>query len=108
VTNDAWFGNTSAPSQHASHLVLRTIETRMGVARAANSGITEFVDPLGRAYAATSLNEAATLTGVLRTSDVVPSTSGWAIGLGLSSSCSRSAARACCSSVVSVHEARRR
>jgi len=60
VTNDAWFGNTSAPAQHASHLVLRTIETRMGVARAANSGITEFVDPLGRAHAATRLNEAAT------------------------------------------------
>jgi apolipoprotein N-acyltransferase len=72
VTNDAWFGTTSAPAQHASHLVLRTIETRMGVARAANSGITEFVDPLGRAYAATELNEAAAIAGVLRTSDVIP------------------------------------
>jgi apolipoprotein N-acyltransferase len=72
VTNDAWFGNTSAPAQHASHLVLRTIETRMGVARAANSGITEFLDPLGRAYAATKLNAAAAIAGVLRTSDVIP------------------------------------
>jgi apolipoprotein N-acyltransferase len=72
VTNDAWFGNTSAPAQHASHLVLRTIETRMGVARAANSGITEFLDPLGRAYAATKLNEATGVAGVLRTSDVIP------------------------------------
>lgn len=72
VTNDAWFGNTSAPAQHASHLVLRTIETRMGVARAANSGITEFVDPLGRAYAASRMNEAAAVSGVLRTSDVIP------------------------------------
>ncbi|OLD02796.1 MAG: apolipoprotein N-acyltransferase [Gemmatimonadetes bacterium 13_1_40CM_3_65_8] len=72
VTNDAWFGNTSAPAQHASHLVLRTIETRMGVARAANSGISEFVDPLGRSYAATKLNEAVYVAGVLRTSDVIP------------------------------------
>ena len=72
MTNDAWFGNTSAPAQHASHLVLRTIETRMGVARAANSGISEFVDPLGRSYAATKLNEAASVAGVLRTSDVIP------------------------------------
>ena len=72
VTNDAWFGNTTAPAQHASHLVLRTIETRMGVARAANSGISEFVDPLGRAYAATKLNESAAVLAVLRTSDVVP------------------------------------
>jgi apolipoprotein N-acyltransferase len=72
VTNDAWFGSTSAPAQHASHLVLRTIETRMGVARAANSGITEFVDPLGRAYAQTKLNEPASVAGILRTSDVIP------------------------------------
>jgi len=72
VTNDAWFGNTTAPAQHASHLVLRAIETRMGVARAANSGISEFVDPLGRAYAATKLNEAAVVLNVLRTSDLVP------------------------------------
>ena len=72
VTNDAWFGNTSAPAQHASHLVLRTIETRMGVARAANSGITEFVDPLGRAYDATKLNVPAAIAGLLRTSDVIP------------------------------------
>ena len=72
MTNDAWFGNTSAPAQHASHLVLRAIETRMGVARAANSGITEFVDPLGRAYAATQLNVEASVGGVLRTSDVIP------------------------------------
>jgi apolipoprotein N-acyltransferase len=72
VTNDAWFGNTSAPAQHASHLVLRTIETRMGVARAANSGITEFVDPLGRVSGATKLNEPAAIAGVLRTSDVIP------------------------------------
>lgn len=72
VTNDAWFGTTTAPAQHASHLVLRAIETRMGVARAANSGITEFVDPLGGAYAQTKLNEMAAIVGVLRTSDVVP------------------------------------
>jgi apolipoprotein N-acyltransferase len=44
----------------------------MGVARAANSGITEFVDPLGGAYAQTKLNEMAAIVGVLRTSDVVP------------------------------------
>jgi apolipoprotein N-acyltransferase len=72
VTNDAWFGRTTAPRQHASHLVLRAIETRMGVARAANSGISEFLDPLGRAYAATKLNEDAVVADVLRTSDVIP------------------------------------
>jgi apolipoprotein N-acyltransferase len=71
ITNDAWFGRTSAPYQHASHLVLRAIETRMGVARAANSGISEFVDPLGRAYAATALDQEAIVADRLRTSDVM-------------------------------------
>jgi apolipoprotein N-acyltransferase len=72
VTNDAWFGHTTAPAQHASHLVLRAIETRMGVARAANSGISEFVDPLGRAYNLTKLDADTVITGTLLTSDVVP------------------------------------
>ena len=70
VTNDAWFGRTSAPKQHASHLVLRAIETRMGIARAANSGISEFVDPLGHAYAASELEQEAVVADRLRTSDV--------------------------------------
>lgn len=72
ITNDAWFGRTTAPTQHASHLVLRAIETRMGVARAANSGISEFVDPLGRAYHQTQLDTEAAITGTLITSDIVP------------------------------------
>jgi apolipoprotein N-acyltransferase len=71
ITNDAWFGRTTAPRQHKSHLVLRAIETRMGVARAANSGISEFVDPLGRASNLTELDTDAIVNGVLRTSDVV-------------------------------------
>jgi apolipoprotein N-acyltransferase len=70
ITNDAWFGRTSAPAQHASHLTLRAIETRMGVARAANSGISQFVDPLGRAYASTQLETEALIADRLRTSDL--------------------------------------
>ncbi len=70
ITNDAWFGRTSAPLQHASHLVLRAIETRMGVARAANSGISEFVDPFGTVYDATRLETEAVVADHLRTSDV--------------------------------------
>src|SRR5260370_4940130 len=54
ITNDAWYGHTAGPYQHALHLVLRAIETRMGIARAANDGISQFLDPLRRTYAATS------------------------------------------------------
>lgn len=72
ITNDAWFGRTAAPYQHASHLVLRAIETRMGVARAANDGISEFVDPLGHVRDATGLERQAVVIDRLTTSDVVP------------------------------------
>jgi apolipoprotein N-acyltransferase len=85
VTNDAWFGRTSAPRQHASHLVLRAIETRMGIARAANSGISEFVDPLGHPYAASGLEQEAIVADRLRTSDVTTLYVRWGDWVGLSS-----------------------
>jgi apolipoprotein N-acyltransferase len=44
----------------------------MGVARAANTGISEFVDPLGYPHDQTRLEVQATVAGRLRTSDVIP------------------------------------
>lgn len=70
ITNDAWFGNTSAPYQHAAHLVMRAIETRSGIARAANTGISEFVDPLGREYQRTRLGDRTLVAGEVLTADV--------------------------------------
>ncbi|HXI63389.1 MAG TPA: apolipoprotein N-acyltransferase [Gemmatimonadales bacterium] len=72
ITNDAWYGRTAGPYQHATHLVMRAIETRAGIARAANDGISELVDPLGRTSIETGLEQQAAVAGVLRTSDVVP------------------------------------
>jgi apolipoprotein N-acyltransferase len=48
ITNDAWYGRSSAPWQHFSMAVLRAVETRRSLARAANTGVSGFVDPLGR------------------------------------------------------------
>ena len=42
----------------------------MGIARAANNGISEFVDPLGRAYDATRLDQVTFVTDEVRTTDV--------------------------------------
>ena len=72
MTNDAWFGRTSAPYQHAAHLVMRAIETRTGIVRAANSGISEFVDPLGRQHGRTTLFNQTIRMGEIVTSSVVP------------------------------------
>lgn len=69
ITNDAWYGRTSAPYQHAAHLVLRAIENRVGIARAGNDGISEFIDPFGRTYDASSLEVRTTVTGPVTTSD---------------------------------------
>lgn len=70
ITNDSWYGRTAAPYQHAAHLVMRAIETRMGVARSASTGISQFVDPLGRAHQSTPLYVEAIETRPVLTTDV--------------------------------------
>jgi apolipoprotein N-acyltransferase len=49
---------------------MRAIETRMGIARAANDGVSEFVDPLGRTSQESRLETRAVVTGTLVTSEV--------------------------------------
>jgi apolipoprotein N-acyltransferase len=70
ITNDGWFGTTVGPYQHAAHLVMRAIETLMGVARAANTGISEFVDPLGRTHLPTPLNVERVEAGPVLTTSI--------------------------------------
>ncbi|SDU45558.1 apolipoprotein N-acyltransferase [Desulfobacula phenolica] len=62
ITNDAWFGNTSAAQQHFSIAVFRAVESRRSVARAANTGISGFIDPTGKILETTALFTDQTLT----------------------------------------------
>jgi len=59
ITNDAWFGSTSAPYQHLSMTVFRAVENRLDVVRAANTGISARIDAAGRIDGRTELFQTA-------------------------------------------------
>jgi len=48
LTNDAWFGNSSAPHQHFAMARLRAVENRQPLIRVANTGITAVITPSGK------------------------------------------------------------
>ena len=56
ITNDAWFGKTSAAYQHLSMAVLRAVENHVCLARAANTGISAFIDGAGRLLWTSEIN----------------------------------------------------
>jgi apolipoprotein N-acyltransferase len=66
ITNDAWYGESSAPFQHFEMAAMRAIEQGRYLVRAANTGITGIVDPYGRVLARTRLGEATVVVGETR------------------------------------------
>lgn len=61
LTNDGWFGFSTAPYNHAAMARMRSIENGLSLARCANSGISMFVDPVGRVIDKTKLYERTVL-----------------------------------------------
>lgn len=66
ITNDAWYGESSAPFQHWELASMRAIEQGRYLARAANTGISGVVDPYGRPVAKTAVFEEAVVTAEVR------------------------------------------
>jgi apolipoprotein N-acyltransferase len=66
ITNDAWFGPTSAPYQHFEQASMRAIEEGRYLVRSANTGISGIVDPYGRVIARTGIYQPAIVVGEAR------------------------------------------
>jgi apolipoprotein N-acyltransferase len=66
ITNDAWYGHSSAPYQHFALASMRAIEQGRYLARAANTGISGVVDPYGRVVRQSSIFEQVALVEQVR------------------------------------------
>jgi apolipoprotein N-acyltransferase len=62
LTNDAWYGRTSAPYQSMAMAVFRAVETKRSLVRAANTGISCFVDPSGNIIEMTDIFTPSAIT----------------------------------------------
>jgi len=63
ITNDGWFGRTSAPYQHFDMSIFRAVENRTYLLRSANTGLSGIISPAGRVVARTSIFTRTTLVG---------------------------------------------
>ena len=66
ITNDAWFGRTSAPYQHFAQASMRAIEEGRYLVRSANTGISGIVDPYGHVVEQTPIYQPAVVVGEAR------------------------------------------
>jgi apolipoprotein N-acyltransferase len=71
ITNDAWFGRTSAPHQHFTQAAMRAVENGRYLVRSANTGISGVVDPYGRVLMQSGLFEPAALVADVRYRDTL-------------------------------------
>ena len=65
ITNDGWYGTSSAPYQHFAQAVFRAVENRRYLLRAATTGISGIVDPYGRIVQQTDLGTRTLATGTI-------------------------------------------
>jgi apolipoprotein N-acyltransferase len=69
LSNEAWFGPTSAPRQMLATAIFRAVENNVDVIRATNSGLSARIDRYGIVSGETPMFETATRTWKIKTED---------------------------------------
>ncbi len=71
MTNDGWWDNTAGHRQHLHFASLRAIETRRSIARAANTGISAFINQRGDILEASRYDQQIALKGAINLNDTI-------------------------------------
>lgn len=69
ITNDSWFGRTAAPYQHLQMAIMRAIEVRRPLLRAANSGFSAIISPMGETLEVSGLFETDVIVATVSSLD---------------------------------------
>jgi apolipoprotein N-acyltransferase len=83
VTNDGWYGFSAAPYQHLALTILRAVENRRYLVRAANTGISAIVDPQGFVLRRLEVGQQGFIHAAVRGSLAVPPAARFAPALHL-------------------------
>jgi apolipoprotein N-acyltransferase len=69
ISNDGWFHDGAEHVQHLAVCVFRAVENRVAIARAVNTGVSAFIDPIGRIHGTIDEGETGYLVRTLKLSD---------------------------------------
>ena len=75
VTNDGWFGSARGPLQHSETAIMRAVENGVPVLRAANTGVSMYIDPAGRVIERIGLNQEGMILVSLPRTGIAPTPS---------------------------------